>query len=109
MTLAQIKAALDAAGYPVAYHHFEEGKAPGLPYVVYLAEIRPMGADNTVYQQTAAVRVELYTDRKDPAAEQNVRNAMLAGGMYPASGGELYIDSEKMYMNVFESEVIYHG
>ena len=108
MTLAEIKIALERSGYPVAYHHFREGSAPTLPFVVYLVEIRPIGADNDIYQEVAAVRVELYTDRKDPVAERAVKNAMLQGGMYPASGGETYIDSEKMYMNVYESEVVYH-
>lgn len=107
MTLAEIKTALEASGYPVAYHHFKVGTAPGLPFVVYLAEIQPIGADNTVYQQIARVRVELYTDRKDPEAERRVRAALLAAGMYPNPAGETYIDSEKMYMNVYESEVVY--
>lgn len=106
MTLSEIKAALDKAGFPVAYHHFAVGKAPGLPYVVYTAGERQIGADNAVHIEVHKIRVEVYTDQKDPAAVDKVKKAMLDAGLFYRHDGEFYIESEKMYLNAYESEVV---
>ena len=55
---------------------------------------------------TGKVRLELYTDRKDPDAEQNVETALDAAGIF-YNKTETWIDSEKLYevLYTFEMEV----
>lgn len=105
MTLEEIQTGLEATGYQVAYHHFS--KPTALPYIVYLTpEHTTMYADNASYLEKMRVRIELYTDTKDLQAEKRIREAMSTIGLNARHDGEVYIDSEKMYLNAYESEVI---
>lgn len=36
MTEKDVCRMVKSAGFPTAYHHFEEGQEPGKPYLVYL-------------------------------------------------------------------------
>ena len=61
---------LKSAGFPYAYDHFAEGEAPDPPFVCYLLPGSDnFSADGKVYYRISEVRVELYTDQKDFAAE----------------------------------------
>lgn len=107
MTLTEIRAALCASGLPVAYDHFQKGRAPAPPFVVYTTHERLLAADDDGFTSIAAVHVELYTDKKDPAAERRVQDAMRKAGMFPAAAGETYIESENLYQINYDSEVCY--
>ena len=84
-------------GIPYAYDHFAEGEAPDPPVLCYLLPGSDnFSADGRVYHRISEVRLELYTDRKDPDAEQNVETALDAAGIF-YNKTETWIDSEKLY------------
>ena len=100
MELSELKTALDATGYPVAYHHFEE--AQELPFIVYLeSETSNFLADNTVYEKVRNIEVELYTDKKDLAAEAAIE-AVFKANELPWQAAEFWIESEKLYQRIYE-------
>lgn len=95
MTLASLKAALAATGYPVAYSHFKTRQTP--PFIC----IRATGgadfrADDATYLRRRAVDVELYTDKKDEAAE-----AAVEAVIGPSDCTESWIDEEKLYLTAY--------
>lgn len=104
MTEQEIKKALDATGYPVAYHHFTEAKKP--PFLVYLVgRKRAERADDELYQKIKKIRIELYTDKKDQKAESTVEKALEPLEMIWESDEE-WIESEELYQISYEGEVL---
>ena len=88
--------------YPNAYDHFAEGEAPELPYILYLVpESNNFAADNYAYFKVNEVHIELYTDRKDLAAEQRVEAVLDRHGVF-YNRSETWIESEQLY------EVLYY-
>ena len=70
MTLEELAGMLEETGFPFAYDHFAEGESPDPPFVCYLLPGSDnFAADGRVYFRISEVRIELYTDRKDPGAE----------------------------------------
>lgn len=97
--MQELKAVLEGAGLPVAYHHWE--KPPPPPYTVYYEdESANFGADNRVYERINDYVVELYTDKKDPAAERKMEAALDAAELY-WDKLSTYIDTEKLYMTAY--------
>ena len=63
--------------------HFAEGESPDPPFICYLLP----GSDNFsadwwVYFRISEVRIELYTDRKDPGAEALVETVLDDAGIF---------------------------
>ena len=52
--------------------------------------------------------IELYTDAKDPALEEQIESVLDGHEMY-YDKDESWIASEKMYEVIYEMEIIYHG
>ena len=91
-------------GILYAYDHFAEGEAPDQPFLCYLLPGSDnFSADGKVYYRISEVRVELYTDQKDLAAERKLEDALDACGIFYEKS-ETWIDSEKLYevLYVFE-------
>lgn len=106
MTHAEIRQMVKDIGLPSAYHHFNEGQSPEPPFVVYLFPGSDnFSADGLVYQGIAILDIELYTDKKDIAAEAAVE-AMLKKHGFFYEKNETYIETEKMYEVVYEMEVL---
>ena len=62
---------------PFAYHHFAEGEAVEPPFICYLLQgSSNFSADGKVYYKINEVHIELYTDLKDLAVEQQVENVL---------------------------------
>ena len=62
---------LNYIGVPYAYDHFAEGEAPDPPFLCYLLPGSDnFSADGKVYHKFTEVRLELYTDFKDPDSEK---------------------------------------
>lgn len=100
MTFKELKAILETTGYPVAYSHFNEATEP--PFITYISAYSSnIFADNSVFHKAEIVQVELYTDYKDPAAEQTVEKALDESDI-PWSVEESYIDSERLYQRIYE-------
>ena len=104
-TLNEIKVILERTHLPVAYHHFAEGESPGPPFIVFLSPgSHNFSADGIVYQKIDRLDVELYTDQKNPVAEQTLESALDSAGLF-YDKEETYIDSEKLYEVLYEMEV----
>ncbi|MFR7474348.1 MAG: hypothetical protein ACLUVV_07100 [Christensenellales bacterium] len=103
MTLKSLYNMLKKTGYPVAYRFFAERQEP--PYLCYLvAYTNNQGADNAVWHRINHIQIELYTRKKDSAAEQNVENVLTEAGLF-FNAEETYIDTEKIYQRIYEIEV----
>lgn len=103
MTLNEIYDRLKATEYPVAYNHFEQAQKP--PFVAYLVlGTSNIGADDSVYQMVSKIRIELYTDYKDMAAEAKVEKVLDDAGIF-YNKTEVWIQEESMFQILYESEV----
>jgi len=94
-------------GLPFAYNHFAEGESPAIPYILYLLpESNNFCADGHVYHKISEVHIELYTDYKDLAVEQQLETVLDSHGIF-YDKSEVWIQSEKLYevLYVFEMEV----
>ena len=88
---------LDSIGIPYAYDHFAEGESPEPQFLCYLLPgSSNFSADGKVYHRVSEVRLELYTDCKDLAAEQKVEDVLDAAGIF-YNKSETWIGSEKLY------------
>ena len=92
---------------PFAYHHFAEGESPEPPFICYLLPgSNNFSADGKVYYKINEVHIELYTDWKDLAVEQDVEAVLDEHGVF-YNKSEVWIESEKLYevLYTFEWEV----
>lgn len=110
MTLAQLRRIFTGFqtqnGILTAYYQFEENAEVQAPYLVYfIPNHDDFIADNSNHVKVAVLRVELYTNYKDFTTEGLVE-AILPG---PYSKETTYIDSERLYETIYETEVIING
>ena len=90
---------------PFAYDHFAEGESPNPPFICYLLPgSNNFAADGKVYYKISQVNIELYTDRKDPAVEQKLEDALDAASIF-YNKTEVWIDSEKLYEVLYQFEM----
>jgi hypothetical protein len=109
MTTTEIATMIASIGFPSAYDHFPEKEAPALPFICFrYDQPNNFNADNTTQQKIASLSVELYTANKDISSE-NAVEAVLVDNDMPYIKTETYIDGEKMYLNLYETEVILNG
>ena len=82
---------------PFAYHHFAEGEAVEPPFICYLLPgSSNFSADGKAYHKINEVHIELYTDLKDLAVEQQVEDVLDEHGIF-YNKSEVWIESEKLY------------
>ena len=92
---------------PFAYHHFAEGEAAEPPFICYLLPgSNNFSADGKVYHKINEVHIELYTDLKDLAVEQQVEDVLDEHEIF-YNKSETWIESERLYevLYTFEMEV----
>ena len=92
---------------PFAYHHFAEGEAVEPPFICYLLPgSNNFSADGKVYHKINEVHIELYTDLKDFAVEQQLEDVLDEHEIF-YNKSEVWIQSEKLYevLYSFEMEV----
>ena len=105
MSYEQICEMMQETGLPFAYHHFAEGEAPKPPFLLFLTEGEDtFGADNIMYHSFKRLNIELYTDEKSPETEKAVEEVLTSHGIY-YSKSEIWIESEKLYEILYETEV----
>ena len=105
MMLEDFVGILDGIGIPFAYDHFAEGESPEPPFICYLLPGSDnFAADGQVYFRISEVRVELYTDRKDPETEAKVEAVLDAAGIF-YNKSEVWIQSEKLYEVLYSMEI----
>lgn len=106
MTEMEISEMIGSVGFPMAYHHFDEGEEPAKPYLVYLYPgTDNFSADGTVYQGINKLDIELYTDKKELDAEKKVEAVLKRHGFFYEKT-ETYLESEKMFEVLYETEVL---
>ena len=96
---------------PFAYDHFAEGESPDPPFICYLIPGSDnFAADGRVYFRLNEVRIEMYTDFKDPSLESRVEDVLDRHEIF-YNKSETWIQSEKLYevMYSFEMEGLNNG
>ena len=105
MTLEELARMLEKTGFPFAYEHFAEGESTDPPFICYLLHGSDnFAADGRVYFRISEVRIELYTDRKDPGAEALVETVLDDAGIF-YNKSEAWIQSEKLYEVLYSMEL----
>ena len=105
MTYDDITNMLKEAGLPLVYDHFAEGESPEPPFLIFLFPGSDnMFADNGVYFKISQLNMELYTDKKDPELEEKLEDILTAHEI-PWEKSEVWIDSEKMYEVLYQTEI----
>ncbi len=90
---------------PFAYDHFAEGESPDPPFICYLLPGSDnFAADGKAFYKISEVRIELYTDFKDPSLEERVTTVLDEHGIFYATD-EVWIEDEKLYEVTFEFEI----
>lgn len=104
MTREDIKAMLGDLDLPLAYHHFAEGEAPELPYIVYhYPESDNFAADNVAFAKGDNLSIELYTDKRDFDTEGRLEDILDEQDLFYVKT-EIFIPSEDMYEILYEME-----
>ena len=108
MTYDDVAAMVASIGLPYCYYEFEEdplNPPPAPPFVAYYYTADDdFKADDVNYAQINQLTVELYTDEKDFALEQTVRDILTAHGL-AFSWSQAYVNEEHMYMTIYTMEV----
>lgn len=109
MTYQEIAEMIASIGLPYAYDHFSEDTAKPPPFICFYYDgSDDFIADNTNYQKIRPLTIELYTDNKDFDLEALVETTLNGNGIV-YSRNETYINTEKMYMVTYQTEVIING
>ena len=64
-----------------------------------------MFADNKVWQKINQLNIELYTDEKSPETEETIEE-ILDSYEIPYEKSESWIESEKMYEVLYQTEIL---
>lgn len=109
MTTAEIYSMIQAVGVPCVYHHFKKGTGKEPPFICfYFDGDNDFLADDSNYVQINTLIIELYTDAKEFALERTLESVLSQNGLVWAKT-EAYIESEKMYMETYTTEVLING
>lgn len=102
MKLSEFAEILEQAGLPVAYHAYQEGNVPDLPYLVYF-ESNPIisAADNTVNHQIKSVVVELAFEKKDEDSEERLEELWSNHELFFEAQEETFIETERLYVKPY--------
>jgi hypothetical protein len=104
MTQAELYQALKSIGYPVAYGSFSSPVTP--PFITYqFANSNDFVADNSNYVEISNFQVELYTAKKDLAAEQKMQDKLKELGL-PYRKFETFLDTENLYQTLYEIQIL---
>lgn len=106
MTYKEIATMVESTGLPYAYYQFPDGTDQACPFICFfLDSSNDFAADNTNYQKIRRLNIELYTDNKDFTLEQTVETVLNSNGLVYYRE-ETYLDSERMYMVSYETEIV---
>lgn len=108
MTFEEVASMVAGIGLEYCYYQFETGPdddPPALPYLCYYYTSNDdLAADNTNYQLIVELIVELYSDVKDFENEATVEAALNEAGLV-YDKRTTYIESERMYLTTYTTEV----
>ena len=105
MTYEEINEMMQEIGLSFAYHHFAEGESPDPPFTLFLSPgEHTFGADDLMYISFKKLDIEIYTDEKSPETEERVEEILHQHNIY-FTKTELWIESERLYEVLYETEV----
>lgn len=106
MTYEEIFTMIQETGIPSAYNHFQDNTKQAPPYICfYYPSSDSFFADNLNYQKIETLYIEVYTANKDFEMERKVES-VLRDHQLTFARSETYLDSEKMYMELYTLEVL---
>lgn len=112
MTYSNVKTMLDAVeissnvSVPNAYYQFEDDTGIIPPFICfYFTGSHDVYADNSNYQKIDHLVVELYTKEKDFTLEAKIEGVLNSNGL-TWSREETHLDDERMYVEVYDMDVI---
>ena len=106
MTYKEIAQMIAEVGVPYAYYQFQEGTGQEPPFICfYYPNNNDFVADGENYVKVVQLVIELYTDNKDFSLEATLET-VLAEHDLVFTREETYIDSERMYLETYYTEVI---
>lgn len=109
MTTAEVASMIASIGPENAYYQFDEGSGIQPPFIVfYYPNDNDFVADGCNYVKKCALVIELYTDNKDFTMESAVESVLAANGLV-YSREEQYIEDQRMYEVLYQTEVIING
>lgn len=105
MTTREVKALVESFGLPYAYHQFADGTGQEPPFVCFFYGDRDdFVADDSNYKKIVRLYIELYTDEKDFALESVIETALTGAGIVYTAEQD-YIDTERMHVTVYTTEI----
>lgn len=109
MTYREVKTMVQSIGLPFAYYQFTNDTAVAPPFICfYFDESEDEPADNTNWAKIRTLYIELYTDAKDFSLEAAVESVLTNNEQF-YTRSETYLDSERMMMVTYETQVIITG
>ena len=109
MTYENIHQILTGLGVPVTYYQFEENTEVVPPFLCwYVPGSDGFYADNKVYAQLVQITIELYTEDKRWDLEAQLEE-ILNSNELPFNKTESYVDSEKLFLQTYETEAFING
>ena len=106
MTYKEISQMIAEVGVPYAYYQFPEETGQEPPFICfYYPNNNDFVADGENYVKVVQLVIELYTDNKDFDLEATLE-AVLSEHDLVFTREETYIDSERMYLETYYTEVI---
>ena len=109
MTSKEIAQMVADIGLPYAYYQFPEGTGQPTPFVCFYIENNDdVYADDENYTNIAELTIELYTDNKSYDIEARVESVLRGHGLSWVKS-EAYIPAEKMFEEIYITEVIKNG
>ena len=102
MSHEKVMRMMEEMGLPFAYDHFVEPEPPFLVFLYPKAD--NFAADGIAYFKINQLDIELYTDLKNPDLEETIEAVLLKHGIFYGKS-ETWIESEKLYEVLYETEV----
>lgn len=107
MTYKEVNTMIASIGLPYAYNEFSDGTGIAPPFICFLYDgyNNDLVADNYNYQPVRTLSIELYTDNKDFELENTVETVLKTNKL-PFNRQETYIESERMFMVVYNTQIV---
>ena len=102
MKLSEFADILEKSTLPVTYRAYQEGNAPGMPYLIYYESSPAINAaDNTVNHQIKSVTVELAFEQKDEDLEERLEELWTTHELFFDVQEETFIEAERLYVKSY--------
>lgn len=106
MTPQEVNSMVESIEIPSAYYQFADDTGQDAPFICFFyGNSNDLLADNTNYTRIERLYIELYTDQKDFALEAKVEKELNDNGIVFAKSQD-YIDTERMHVTVYESDIV---